>query len=201
MPDKKLIDKEVCPYCHQDNEGYVKMFGRFYLRKDHFNGWNLYAGKGKPLPIKFCPICGRLLKIEQTQVYSIQNDFCGVPCEFMQDKINRLQAEKEELVGNIDKLKAELFDKTEQLNVELQAMRGAANSYKAENERLKKGWKADVILTANVKAEAVTEFAESLKSEIKALSDKHFEKQEHNICEALETLNSRIESLLKNTVS
>lgn len=31
------------------------------------------------------------------------------------DLINRLQAEKEELVGNIDKLKAELFNKTEQL--------------------------------------------------------------------------------------
>lgn len=31
------------------------------------------------------------------------------------DLINRLQAEKEELVGNADKLKAELFDKTEQL--------------------------------------------------------------------------------------
>ena len=80
-------------------------------------------------------------------------------------------------------------------------MRDRALKAEAENERLAKGWKADVILTANVKAEAVTEFAESLKSEIKALSDKHFEKQEHNICEALETLNSRIESLLKNTVS
>lgn len=97
MTDKKLTDKEVCPYCHQDNEGYIKMFGRFYLRNDRFNGWNLYAGKGKPLPIKFCPICGRLLKIEQTQVYSIQNDFCGVPCEFMQDKINSLQEENENL--------------------------------------------------------------------------------------------------------
>lgn len=97
MPDKKLTDREVCPYCHQDNEGYVKMFGRFYLRKDHFNGWNLYAGKGKPLPIKFCPMCGRILKIEQTQVNSIQDDFCGVPCKFMEEKINRLQAEKENL--------------------------------------------------------------------------------------------------------
>ena len=83
------------------------------------------------------------------------------------DLINRLQAEKEELVGNIDKLKAELFDKTEQLNVELQAMRGAANSYKAENERLKKGWKADVILTANVKAEAYKECIEKVKEKSK----------------------------------
>ena len=99
------------------------------------------------------------------------------------DLINRLQAKNSNLISDLTSLQNDL------------------TSAKAENERLKKGWKADVILTANVKAEAVTEFAESLKSEIKALSDKHFEKQEHNICEALETLNSRIESLLKNTVS
>lgn len=37
------------------------------------------------------------------------------------------------------------------------------NRQKAEIERLKKGWKADVILTANVKAEAYREFAERLK--------------------------------------
>ena len=35
----------------------------------------------------------------------------------------------------------------------------------AENERLKKGWKADVIETANIKAEAYKEFAKSLKEE------------------------------------
>lgn len=95
MNNKKLTDKEICPYCHKDNEGYIKMFGRFYLRKDHFNGWNLYAGKGKPLPIKFCPMCGRPLEIKQIQVNSIQDDFCGVPCEFMENKLNLLQAEYE----------------------------------------------------------------------------------------------------------
>lgn len=36
---------------------------------------------------------------------------------FLKDFINRLQAENEELVGNIDRLKAELFDKTEQLEI------------------------------------------------------------------------------------
>lgn len=91
-----MADKvKSCPYCHEDNEGYVKMFGRFYLRKDHFNGWNLYAGKGKPLPIKFCPMCGRPLKINQIQVNSIQDDFCGVPCDFMENKLNLLQTEYE----------------------------------------------------------------------------------------------------------
>lgn len=46
-------------------------------------------------------------------------DRCGLKgckiARYALDLINRLQAEKEELVGNIDKLKAELFDKTEQL--------------------------------------------------------------------------------------
>ena len=37
------------------------------------------------------------------------------------------------------------------------------NRLQAENERLKKGWKADVIETANIKAEAYKEFAERLK--------------------------------------
>ena len=37
------------------------------------------------------------------------------------------------------------------------------NRQKAEIERLKKGWKADVILTANVKTEAIKEFAERVE--------------------------------------
>ena len=41
------------------------------------------------------------------------------------------------------------------------------NRLQAENERLKKGWKADVIETANVKAEAYKEFAERLKEKSK----------------------------------
>ena len=45
--------------------------------------------------------------------------------------INRLQAENEELVGNIDRLKAELFYKTEQLEI------AKAEAYKEFAERLK----------------------------------------------------------------
>jgi hypothetical protein len=37
------------------------------------------------------------------------------------------------------------------------------NRLQAEKERLKKGWKADVILTADAKIEAYKEFAERLK--------------------------------------
>ena len=40
------------------------------------------------------------------------------------------------------------------------------NHQKAEIERLKKGWKADVIETQNIKAEAIKEFAERVKQEI-----------------------------------
>ena len=41
------------------------------------------------------------------------------------------------------------------------------NRLQAENERLKKGWKADVILTADAKTEAYKEFAERLYEELR----------------------------------
>lgn len=162
MPGK-LTDKEIvkaCPYCHKDNEGYVKMFGRFYLRKDHFNGWNLYAGKGKPLPIKFCPICGRPLEIKQTQVYSIQDDFCGVPCKFMEDKINRLQAENEELVGNADKLKAE----NERLKNAYKQCAWERDIFAEDmKEEIKKDCSYLMLDIKTIKEQAYKEFAERLK--------------------------------------
>ena len=52
------------------------------------------------------------------------------------------------------------------------------NRLQAENERLKKGWKADVILTANAKAEAYKEFAERLKAKITEEYN-YFEEQEY----------------------
>ena len=137
------------------------------------------------------------------------------------DLINRLQAENEELVGNIDKLKAEMFDKTEQLNVELQAMRGAANSYKAENERLRKAkyifstvdYCADDLDKAlkeneelksaingfreyedKIKAEAYKEFAERLKTEY-AKGMNWFKKKESYYVDV-----SDIDNLLKELV-
>jgi hypothetical protein len=44
------------------------------------------------------------------------------------------------------------------------------NHLQAENERLKKGWRADVILTADAKAEAYKECIEKAKSEIDSQS-------------------------------
>ncbi len=45
------------------------------------------------------------------------------------------------------------------------------NRLQAENEKLKKGWKADVILTADTKAEANKEFAEKFLSCYKDFDD------------------------------
>ena len=50
------------------------------------------------------------------------------------DYINRLEADKEKWQGGYMTQKQEIAN----LEVELKAMRGAANSYKAENERLEK---------------------------------------------------------------
>lgn len=49
---------ELCPFCHEDKDGYTRAFGAFYLLWDRWDGWCLHAGKCKPKPIKFCPMCG-----------------------------------------------------------------------------------------------------------------------------------------------
>jgi HPt (histidine-containing phosphotransfer) domain-containing protein len=54
-------------------------------------------------------------------------------CENALDLINRLKSELFEKTEQIETAKAE----KQNLEIELQAMRGAANSFKAENERLK----------------------------------------------------------------
>lgn len=53
-----------CPFCQEDNEGYTQAFGAFHLAWDKFDGWRLHAGKCKPKPINFCPICGNALRKE-----------------------------------------------------------------------------------------------------------------------------------------
>ena len=57
----KETESKVCPYCHEDIDGYVQSFGAFWLYHDKFEGWRIHAGKCKPQPIKFCPKCGRNL--------------------------------------------------------------------------------------------------------------------------------------------
>ena len=71
---------------------------------------------------------------------------------FTLDLINRLQARVEYYKKNRNKYQDDVMYLSKQLD-----------NLQAENERLKKGWRADVILTANAKAEAYKEFAERLK--------------------------------------
>lgn len=73
----------------------------------------------------------------------------------LRNERNHLQADLDSLIENdLPKCKHALR-RANEIGIELQA----------ENERLKKGWKADVILTANVKAEAYKEFAEKIDKE------------------------------------
>lgn len=56
---------EKCKYCHEDSEGYSTAFGAFWISHSVHEGWFLHAGKCKPRPINYCPICGRRLNNEQ----------------------------------------------------------------------------------------------------------------------------------------
>ena len=51
-----------CQYCHEDAEGYSTQFGAFWVRYSVHEGWLLHAGKCKPVPIEYCPKCGRRLE-------------------------------------------------------------------------------------------------------------------------------------------
>lgn len=105
----------------------------------------------------------------------------------------------EDVVDLINRQKAE----NEKLNIELKAMRGAANSYKAEVERLKKENKilsrnADTafqdglnesreLFAPEIKAEAYKEFAKQIKEEIEnaynnnsGVLREHLEKHKEN---------------------
>lgn len=79
----------------------------------------------------------------------------SIPMVDIINLINRLQADKEYYKKNRDKYQDDVMFLSKQCD-ELQA----------ENERLKKGWRADVILTADAKAEAYKECIEKAKSEI-----------------------------------
>jgi hypothetical protein len=63
----QTTESKVCPYCHEDTDECVQAFGAFWLYFDKFDGWCIHAGKCKPRPINFCPICGRELRKEVYQ--------------------------------------------------------------------------------------------------------------------------------------
>jgi uncharacterized protein YukE len=92
----------------------------------------------------------------------------------LKNEINRLQAENEKWQGGYMTQKQEIAN----LEVELKAMRGAANSYKAENERLKNAykrvaWERDMVTEQNeyncklAKAKAYKEFWKELYVEMR----------------------------------
>ena len=65
MKNETNRDKQIdgiCPYCHEDAEGYSTQFGAFWIRYSFHEGWLLHAGKCKPRPINHCPMCGRRLE-------------------------------------------------------------------------------------------------------------------------------------------
>jgi chromosome segregation ATPase len=145
----------------------------------------------------------------QAEIKHIDNESSALlaDIDFRENELNRLQAEVQTREEKLHNRKAEV----NRLNSKIRGL-------KAENERLANGWKADVILTANVKAEAYKEFAELVQGEIDdALHSNHNAKAERmakpnvdmadefiNYCEgkihALSGLNSYIDNLLKELV-
>lgn len=54
-----------CDFCREDNEGYYRMIGTFYLTNPFHKGeYYLNGGGRKPRKIRFCPMCGRKLEVE-----------------------------------------------------------------------------------------------------------------------------------------
>lgn len=50
----------LCPFCHEDSEGYKSMIGPFYISNPFSKGkYYLNGGKLKPRKINYCPMCGR----------------------------------------------------------------------------------------------------------------------------------------------
>ena len=68
-----------------------------------------------------------------------------------------------DLINRLETKNSNLQKKNSNLISNLTSLQKYIVQKEAEVERLKKGWKADVILTANVKSEAYKEFAERLK--------------------------------------
>lgn len=63
---------EICPYCHEDSDGYVKPLeknGHAFIRFG-MNGWEIdISAKGwhGDAKIRYCPMCGRKLMKEGKQ--------------------------------------------------------------------------------------------------------------------------------------
>ena len=102
-----------------------------------------------------------------------------VLCGGALDLINRKKAEIEEL----QRKNLSCNEEIKQLNVELQAMRGATNSYKVEAERLKEFIREDQGLILKLTGEPVDEYNQKIKTEtIKEFA----ERLTNTICEKVD---------------
>lgn len=98
------------------------------------------------------------------------------------DLINRLQAENKNL---------------QERNV---ILRGLVDTQKAENERLKKGWKADIQLTAEVKAEAYKEYHIKARACLKANRDIEQQIGNNYAARAIKEIENRFDNIFKELV-
>ena len=97
-----------------------------------------------------------------------------------------------DLINRLQEKNSNLQEKNLNLTSDLTSLQNDLTSLKAENERLKKGWKADIQLTAEAKTEAYKEFAESLEE---MMSYEHFFETDVVVLDK-----SKLDNLLKELV-
>ena len=98
---------------------------------------------------------GKKVMTDKEQFIALIND--------ISHKHEELQKKYKEQQAEIQSLRKDIHNRKTREN----KLRSKIKSFKAEIERLKKGWRADVIETQNIKAEAIKEFADRLKKQFK----------------------------------
>ena len=70
-----MAEMNICPYCHEDVDGYVRFLPRsgagkacIHQRHPINGGWQLevsqHSGTRVNIKINFCPVCGRRLEVQ-----------------------------------------------------------------------------------------------------------------------------------------
>jgi hypothetical protein len=158
MPDKKLTDSNLIKTC-KDCFHYEPCFS------GGVSMWNNIEQTPEDC-------CQYFVPTPEKETYNGM-DFCGVPCEFMEDIINRLQEEKEALINGQETLQkyiADLQAENERLknNGKLESENIVLNSLiEMKNDTICNLMKTVYELESQLKtakAEAYKEFAERLKT-------------------------------------
>ena len=110
---------------------------------------------------------------------------------YILDLINRLQAQNDEL-----------FETADYRLVQILKLEDNLKTANAENERLKKGWKADVTLIADTKAEAYKEFAERIHCHCQSIINQEWNKKVAPVswADAYEQFDNETDDLLNELV-